>query len=284
MEKSSDVEQSAGERIGAASLDTCPREGEIWLSTKAGRMVRMRTTCKTWRCRGCRDRLLSLFRLRVQNGVSALGPCALITTTYRLEASGPRPVQSVVRDWKDYSRRFLASEGLKWLKVTELTRKGQPHHHLVAGPIEGQVRCYGRDFNFRRYRERFDSCACLSHRAARAWQITTGDSWMVHAMPVVSAGGAASYLGKYMTKTFLTPYTTRRYSTSRGWPGSGHLELKQTGNGGWAKQTFQYGRTGREMGGPKDLLERSGPQWALDQRTEMIKKRGQRRIRRLAGA
>ncbi len=107
-----------------------------------------------------------------------------------------------------------------------------PHHHLIAGPVEGEVACYGRNrFDVRRYRTRFDTCDCLSHRMARPWYQVTGDSYIIHAEGVGTPGDAGRYMAKYLTKTFGMESRlevlgmTRRWSTSRGWPGGGRMRL-----------------------------------------------------------
>ena len=108
-----------------------------------------------------------------------------------------------------------------------------PHHHLVAGPVQGEVACYVRDrFDIRRYRKRFDTCDCLSHRLARPWQQVTRDSYIVHVERVGTPGDAGRYMGKYLTKTFGMESRmsmlgmSRRWSSSRGWPGGGRMRLR----------------------------------------------------------
>jgi len=268
------------ERDGIASSDACPRSGSIRLTTRSGRKVEMETRCKTWRCKGCRDRMIGLFVLRVETGCSILGRCAFITVTYKVDERLREDVESVKRDWTAFSREFLRPNNLKWLRVTELTKRGMPHHHLVTGTLgeEEQVSCYGSRLLIRRYLERFNSCACLSHRAARAWKAITG-SYIVHAIEVSGAKGAGRYMGKYLHKTFLDPVFTRRWATSHGWPGAGKLQLKQTMEGGWEKREFWYGKF--EHGAhysSRELEERGGPQWALDRLEARNKKRMMREI------
>ena len=151
-----------------------------------------------------------------------------------------------------------------------------PHHHLVIGTVEGQVRCHGRNVDMRKYRARFDNCACLSHRFARPWKEVTGDSYMVFATEVVGAAGAGGYMGKYLDKTFgmedrlRAVGMQRRWSSSRGWPGSGRLRLAQSSRGGgtlrvdgtesgWSHREYLEGHLSEEvMGGPEWLMEREG--------------------------
>lgn len=225
---------------GSMMSSVCPRGGYIWLTSKNGQGI-MPTNCKTWGCRSCRDRLLNLFRMRVEAGVSALGKCAFITFTYKTGYESMRDAASVAEDWKELWRR-LRSNGetigwFKWLRVVELTKKGQPHLHVVMESQEEKVRCYGRVFDARSFRRRAGSCHCMSHRLSDLWEAITGDSWLVHTMPVVSAYGAARYLSKYLLKTMGGVASheplerlgfKRRWSSSRGWPGSGRLRLAQS--------------------------------------------------------
>lgn len=158
----------------------------------------------------------------------------------------------------------------------EVTKRMIPHHHLVAGPVEGEVRCYGSDFDMRGFRRRFDNCACLSHRLSREWKEVTGDSEIVHTVPVVGSKGAGSYMAKYLAKTFGMESRlsrvgmSRRWSSSRGWPGTGRLHLSQTERGGgetkkdgsesgWQKRVYIRGHISEEnLMGEGQIMDRSG--------------------------
>lgn len=148
----------------------------------------------------------------------------------------------------------------------ELTKKGTPHHHLILGPIgvDRDIMCMRR-FELAKWKRRFYSCDCIAHELARHWKEITGDSYIVHGREVIGAEGAASYMGKYLTKTFgredRTDFTgmVRRWSSSRGWPGNSDLHLRQTDTGGWEERLFRSGGIEeRFLGGPDDLLERNG--------------------------
>ncbi len=186
---------------------------------------------------------MALFRARVEIGVSRLGRCSFTTITY--EADGERTLDAacVRADWQALWRS-LRRKGMtwSWLKVTEKTKRGTPHHHIVLGTLEpGQeVRCHGRTISrgkeTSRYIRRIDSCTCVSHIFAREWWRITGDSFMCFATPVSDAAGAASYMSKYMQKTFESREAReiRRFSMSRDWPGGGRIRLAQTVAGGWS--------------------------------------------------
>lgn len=141
--------------------------------------------------------------MRVQSGCSSLGSCCLITFTYK--ADGPRQLGAayVAKDWREFWRRWNKIQPkLEWLRVSELTKKKVIHHHVVAGPWKGEIRCYGPKFEIGPFERVFDRCECLSHVASRLWYSVTGDSYIVHAMPIHGPAGAAVYLAKYMMKGF----------------------------------------------------------------------------------
>ncbi len=144
---------------------------------------------------------------------------------------------------------------------------------MVIGtiPEEVSINCWGRRvFDAKRYKARLDSCQCVAHQFARVWNEVTGDSWIAHAMPVLGGEGAGAYMGKYLEKMFLVDERKdilgmeRRWSSSRGWPGSGRLRLAQTDKGGWLASEWRHGFVSDvETGGPDDLLERSGDNLTL---------------------
>lgn len=276
----------------------CPRGGWIWLTANDGRRIVMPTSCKTWSCRGCRDRLKNLFQMRVELGVSVLRHCAFTTFTYRQGEGLQRSAQSVREDWKELWRRLkksdLLGENLKWLRVVELTKKHQPHLHVVMGPIKRRIRCYGREgikaavFNQRR------GCDCLSHELSEVWRGIT-ESWIVHTVPVVGARGAGKYLQKYMAKghgqreELEAMGFSRRWSSSRGWPGSGRVRLRRTVEGGWKNVDFLR-KNQRGFGSIKledkesDLYERVGTDLAVALGARNQRERVVGTLRRLQGA
>ena len=89
--------------------------------------------------------------------------------------------------------------------MVELTKRGTPHHHLVIGPIgsDETISCMGRRFDIVRFQRRFRDCDCITHEFARHWGAVTGDSYIVHGREVVGSQGAANYMAKYLTKTFM---------------------------------------------------------------------------------
>lgn len=254
-------------KTGSALTSRCPKAGWVTLTHYDGRRLEMPTTCKTWRCVSCRDKVKSLFKLRVRTGCSSLGTSMLTTFTYKVDYEKGPIVQYVKKDWREFWRRWSReNKRPPWLRVTEMTKKGMPHHHVVMGQQEGQrVRCYGRDFDVRAFERKFDSCDCASHSMARVWYAITGDSYIVHTMPVGGPKGAANYLSKYMMKTFTRSPDVgkRRWSCSRDWPGTGRLRLTNTVRKNWAVVHYRLTDEVIPESDP-GLDERSGPAWAIE--------------------
>ncbi len=225
---------------GSTLAGTCDRGGFTELFTPEGRSIILPTTCKTWGCVVCRKKLLALFKARVEVGVSHLGPCSFITTTYLAGSVRLRDAECVAKDWQGLWRRLRRSGlNVAWLKVTEKTKAGTPHHHILIGPVEGKIRCHGKTIARGRetanYLRALPLCVCLSHQFARAWLATTGDSFMCFATPVWGPIGAAAYMAKYLVKAFLLPQRKdRRFSTSRNWPGGRRIRLQVTIDKGWS--------------------------------------------------
>lgn len=124
--------------------------------------------------------------------------------------------------------------------MIELTKKGQPHLHVVMGPVTLHPRCYGNSFEPRRFKRDLGRCQCMSHQMSSLWQAITGDSWIVHVVPVMGAAGAGAYLSHYLEKGGLALQRlrdagfARRYSTSRRWlPPNSQVRLRVTAEGGW---------------------------------------------------
>ena len=262
-------------------MSECPRGGWVWLTSQSDETIVMPTTCKTWGCRWCQGKLLALFEMRVQVGVSRLGSCCFMTVTYRAGTGLQRDAESVTKDWKELWRRLRkvhpASIGWKWLRVVEATRRGQPHLHLVVGPLMTRARCYGAEgLDVRRFQRRMAFCDCMAHVVSRVWLGVTGDSYIVDATPVVGARGAGRYLAKYMRKGALNRGVLerlgfkRRWSSSRGWPGSGRVRLRYSVDHEWARidLTWAFGSSwARERFRKQDpnhrLLERVGDDLAV---------------------
>lgn len=270
---------------GRSNSTDCPRKGYVRLGAYLRGSIIVPTNCKTWGCKGCRDRVMSRFRLIVSTGVSILGPCGFVTVTYKAGSTRLGDAKRVSRDWKALWRLSKKSwwSNLKWLRIVELTKKGTPHHHIVIGPIprkglicipkQGQhepktvyKRRYGKVFS-----ERLARCDCLAHAMGRAWKEVTSDSWMVHAVECTGAAGAGGYMAKYLGKEFdggraAALGMQRRWSTSHGWPGTGKMEMKRTSSWGWHSVEYQPGYLDPTAAGCYDLAGRKVPMNELGDR------------------
>ena len=241
---------------GAAGSSDCPRAGSILLEDWKGGVVIVNTTCNSWRCLGCRDRNLRRFKAIVSSGISTLDRSSFITITYKAGTARLLDAGCVAKDWRALWRLLKKTAPdlarLPKLRVMELTKKGTPHFHLILGdvPSDRRIRCYGSSFDVRRFTDRLPLCACVSHEIARAWRrVQDGESWIVHAIPVGGAKGAAAYLAKYMQKTLDAPRMAelgmkRRFSISRNWPSDRRVRLAVSVSAkGWHRTQWE----GREV-------------------------------------
>ncbi len=268
---------------GLALSSACPRQGSVLMQHRDKRVVLLNTNCNSWRCRSCRDRNLSRFKSKVSTGISRSGRCAFITITYKADGRWREDALSVSKDWKALQRRLTSKASwvkqMAWLRVMELTKKGTPHHHLVIGPVPESkgIRCWRRGDRIvaAEYLVKMEDCECLVHTIAREWYAVTGDSLMVHGIPVTSSKGAGVYLAKYMQKEFDSERAevlgmARRWSTSRGWPGSKRLRLCATSRKEWERTSFRLGHVESDIeGGPADLLEREGDSLDVERAREL---------------
>lgn len=274
---------------GQSRSSVCPRAGTVQMWGREGKYAQFRYNCKTWRCKSCRDRLRTLFVARVQAGITTLEQSSFITITYKNSAKRWLDVDYVGKDWKALWRRLRGTplrQG-KWLRVMELTKKKMPHHHLVMGFPKGTTpeipaRCWpdGTELPIRRYRQRFDTCDCLAHRFARPWKEVTGDTYIVHAERIWSPEKAAVYLCKYMFKDFDGPRALelgmeRRWSSSRGWPGTGRLGLVYKD---WQLIMVHPGMRGEEGSNDPALTEREGPAALMELATKWGRTRSARKL------
>lgn len=136
---------------------------------------------------------------------------------------------------------------------------GIPHFHLVAGTVseEDKVRCWsGPHLRIREYERRWAACDCVAHRISRVWWSITGDSYVVDARLVEGGRDPGDYMAKYLTKGFGQERRmkelgmARRWSSSRGWPGSGRMRLEPTIEDDWRERVY----AARAL--PADLVDR----------------------------
>lgn len=190
--------------------------------------------------------MLALVRDRMESGCLTDESYMLITFTYHMGYESQRDAACVKEDWTALLRLWKRScPNLRWFKVVEATKKGQPHLHLLVSGIGDRVADCKHDRGECRHprtaRWAWSVCRvnCLEHELSKYWNDITGDSWIVDARPGFGVRGASAYLTKYMAKGFeefarLTELGfKRRYSTSRNWPRPDKLQLANTGREVW---------------------------------------------------
>jgi hypothetical protein len=132
---------------------------------------------------------------------------------------------------------------MKYMKVVELTKKGQPHLHLVAAgmPCGRVTRCRGHK-NERAWVE--GGCfqageSCLLHIVSKTWLAVSGDSWVCDVSPVRSGPAAGRYISKYVGKwdqgKMLKLGFKRKWSATQGFTPDLHLRLRGTVEKQWIK-------------------------------------------------
>lgn len=249
---------------------------------KDGEFITVPTNCKTKRCKACNLRVKALVKKRIRSGCSLVGPSWFITLTYRqVDESTQRNALSVAADWTALVRlRKKSHRSLTWFKVVEMTKRGQPHLHLIVGGI-GNDRtgcCYPRARDGRCSHEfsvewvesecRSDD-VCVEHEWVRDWFDITDDSFVVYAKPVKSSRRAASYLAKYVVKDVASSGLARlgfkkTWTRSRNWPGCDKLEFA---NEDWDKTEFTYSAGSTEVRDKSRKEVENSAQHPLSQKT-----------------
>jgi hypothetical protein len=157
---------------------------------------------------------------------------------------------SVQVDWRRFLYLFKRNypeltKNTEWMKVIELTQKGQPHLHLLMSGFPGGMRdrCRGRknEKNWVRNGCFEATGSCLLHAVSKTWLETTkGESWVCDASKVRSPSAAGNYVGKYITKAYeetgLAKLGFKRvWSASRGFAPDLRVRLAGTIAGKWTK-------------------------------------------------
>lgn len=199
--------------------------------------------------------------MRVQSGCLILGDCYLITLTYKTARDEPRRrADSVRADFNRWCRQMKKwYPRVAWMKVVEMTKKSQPHLHLVVGGIGKPQACHTGKGSDKKcihkwnaaYRDMRCDIDCLEHRITKLWYRITGDSYVTDCREVTHAKGAGSYIGKYLAKGFDAAEFlkregfARRWARSRNWPVVDKLQLEATTTKSWSHTDFIYkGRAG----------------------------------------
>lgn len=225
--------------------EECPRSGYAILTKKEGKRLLIKTRCKTQRCAVCGPAVRAAIALKAEIGSWIHGDSFFITLTLRMGTECIRDavyVQRVMRAFLSKLKRDHQIK-LKYMKVVELTKKGQPHLHLVAaGMPSGRVtRCPGRK-NEKRWVE--NGCfqvgePCLLHVVSQTWLAVTSDSWVCDVSPVRSGPAAGRYISKYVGKwdqgKMLKLGFKRKWSATQGFTPDLHLRLRGTVEKKWIK-------------------------------------------------
>lgn len=277
----------------------CPRAGVIWLQTEANQRYWMETKCSTWRCRGCREAVLSRFKFQVESGLLLEKDSYFITFTFRLASNGiVRDADSVGMVWRRFLRRFRELHPkMGWLKVIELTENGMPHLHVaMTGLGLRKTACLGK---LHKWPEDFpyQDCLfnCLEHEISRIWRECSGDSYITHCMPIVGAVGAAAYMAKYVGKSMydFDPLADlgfgRRWSKSNTWPGSKRVRLRGTIEKKWMRVAWSRGlldATDRKLAEERNSraywMERVGDEKSLLMEKRLNRRRLKERVKGFA--
>lgn len=177
------------------------------------------------------------FRIMVESACSTLGRCWFITLTLRkVDYERPKDAEYVKAIWRrclHQYRRWYPKEfkRMAWVKVIELTKKSQPHIHLIVGGLQakGTIEEQKRE---------------IKKRWKRCWtSATKGFSYIVHVTEVHGAAGAAGYIGGYVEKDWLhwdemlARGFKRHWQASNNWP-RGKIQM----NGTREKRWFKFGK------------------------------------------
>lgn len=204
------------------------------------------TVCKTWGCSVCQKKLMAYFSQRIRHAVSMDGPCYFITNTLRLakddQPKDARYANRVLTLWlRELKSRY---QRMWYVKVPELTKRKQPHFHLMIGGLGNRNACCGRVVKGKHYHVFSKGyarrqCNCLEHELSKLWLSCTGDSYRLQADQVYSARGAGKYLAKYFSKDFanhkemVAAGFTNRFSFSRNVPKLERIQLAGTEESLW---------------------------------------------------
>ena len=233
--------------IKGRRFEECPRRGYSILTKYDGKRVIIQTRCKTKRCIPCSPAVRAHAALRAEIGSLIRPDSYFITLTLRMGIQEAKDAVFVQKAWRGLLRRLKYGtdwwDKVKWMKVVEITKRGQPHLHLlVTGVPGGKVdRCPGNRNDKAWVQE---GCfrvgeACLHHEVSKAWASITGkmgnESWVVDVSKVRSARKAGMYVSKYITKGG-DDGRLGRLGFRRVWSTS--IRLRGTVEGKWKKWSF----------------------------------------------
>ncbi len=226
------------------NVGRCANAGAVELVPMKGESSWLPTVCKTWGCPACQKSLLAYVKARIIYGLTRTTGSLFITITYVM--GGPqdlRDAQCVASDLRSLWRRLKRTS--RWskssyVKVPELTERGQVHMHVIVMGTEIEIAtCRKNGELLVDMRDRRCKRACAQHELMKAWEEVTGDSFVVDASRIRDNGGSAGYVTKYLMKAFRQRVDLaargfkRRYAFSRGWPKVERMQLAETVGVGW---------------------------------------------------
>lgn len=231
--------------------EECPRSGYVELHRKYGKSLLIKTRCKQKRCKPCSPAVRAHAGLKAEIGALIHGASYFITLTNKMGIGLQKDAGSVQVDWRRFLYHLKRSNPemtaeMKWMKVVELTQRGQPHLHLIVSGLPGgmPVRCPGRknERSWVQFGCFMARGTCLLHAVSKSWLAATkGVSWVCDASKVYSPAKAGLYVAKYITKGFEGEDGMARlgfkrvWSTSRGFAPDLRVRLAGTVEGKWTK-------------------------------------------------
>jgi len=238
--------------VGGLYAKKCPKYGYMALSDGRGNRGIFETSCKSWRCSVCQNKKLGLMIEMMKYGCSTHEQSFSITLTFTMASGEHRDAAFVEAGLRAFSRRFRKLyPSANWVKVLELTKRGQPHFHLLLGGV-GLQKASCRIRPYQTLKHITGACRannrCLEHLVHDAWVKSVPDSPIVFVTDVYDLSGLGRYFAKYLTKTFTGTFDAaslgfgRRWSTTRNFPRVPRMELRGTVDGSWSVVQHSRGR------------------------------------------
>ena len=234
----------------------CPRRGYSILTKYDGKRVIIQTRCKQKGCVPCRPAVRAHVALKAEIGNSIRPHSYFITLTLRMATKRAKDALFVQKVWRAFCQRLKYEtswwEQVKWMKVIELTAKGQPHLHLMVTGVPGGkfLKCKGN----KNQKDWVDNgCfrvgeSCVHHEVAKAWARVTeklgNESWIVDVSKVRSNKKAGLYVAKYIAKGGEDAERLARLGFKRVWSASKdftpdlRIRLRGTVEGKWERVEY----------------------------------------------
>jgi len=182
--------------------DDCPNTHTPWLKgidIRAGIVVFFRPRCKLWSCPVCGPINATLWAWRADAGARLLGkehPLAFITLTSHEKLAANASLRVLPSAWGKLQDRLRRAASGQYLIVPELHKNGRVHLHGL----------FTHGLKKKWFKDNAREC---------------GMGYQVDSQEVISLGGVAAYVTKYLTKSIVEPQFAkgfRRVRTTRNWP------------------------------------------------------------------